>query len=496
MTFQTAQIDRFDGGLDLVSSLTDIPPNATPDALNMRVSEGGGVEKVLGYSAHATLPAAAHTLTSFKQRDGSPNVLVAATATAIYTVDSAGTATAIDTGRTSESDTTFAAYEDSLYILGPNNDLAVWNGATVTDHAPGANSGPKRGTILGVWDNRLWMSPGGLRVEWSEAGLLTGTGSWPATNYIELGGPGSTEQIVGGMPMPGGLVVFTTGATYRIYDAVNQLSTVVDASLGCSSRRSLALVDGRIVGMCERGIFASDGSSPHRIISDAVRPLFSDESPVLSAAAGVSRFGSYFVSYRRNSATNDLMLEVGPNGAVMAMQYPALDWASSDMSGEPEAYFIDASDATRVRHAFDGGSFAGSAIDCYYDIAPTDLAVPDHLKRLRRVRVVGRGDLYVGAMIDYTTTFGTMRRLGMSGGGSTATWDSVTWDNATFGGYGLAEGLANLNVRGRALTLRVSESGSASAPSRDILGAATGDDVGGAGFYVVEPQYHVSTRRR
>lgn len=496
MNMMASQIDRFDLGLDLVSSLSDVPDGATPNALNMRVNERGGVEKVRGYSAHATLAADAHSLTSFKHRDGSPNVLVAATATAIYSIDSGGSPTAIDTGRTSESDTSFAEYEDELYILGPSNDLAVWNGTTVTDYAPGVNSGPKRGTILGVWDNRLWVTPGGLRVEWSEAGLLTGTGAWPTTNFIELGGPGSTEEIVGAVPMPGGLVVFTTGSTYRIYDAVNQLSTVVDPGQGCSSRRSLAVIDGRIFGMCQRGLFASDGSSPHQIISEAVRPLFSDETPTLSAAAGVGRYGAYLCSYQRDGSANDLTLEVSPSGAIMANQYPALDWASSDMEGEPEAYFIDASDPTRIRHAFDGGSFAGSDIECYYDLSPSELGVPEQLKRLRRARVVGRGDMYIGAIVDYATNPESLRRLGLGGNSSTATWDNVTWDNAVWGGYGLFEGHATLNVRGRTITLRLWERGNSTAASRDLLGASTGDALGGAAFYVVEPQFHISTRRR
>ena len=123
MSFSVVHIDRFEGGLDLVSSLSTIPPGFTPNAMNFRVNERGGIDKCTGYSAFATLGANAHELTYYEQRDGSPRCLVAAEPTAWQKVASDGTVTNIRTGMTTCSATTFVQHEDYLYGLDAANNL-------------------------------------------------------------------------------------------------------------------------------------------------------------------------------------------------------------------------------------------------------------------------------------------------------------------------------------------------------------------------------------
>lgn len=497
MAFDVVHIDRFDGGLDLVSSLSAVPPNFTPDALNFRITEDGGVEKCLGYSAFATLGAAAHDLTYYEQRDGSPKCLVAAEATAWQKVAADGTVTNIRTGMTTVTETTFVQHEDYLYGLDRSNNLGRWDGATLTTFAPGVNTGPKLGIILGIWQNRMWVAPGtGMRVEFSDPEVFTGTGSWPADQYVELGGPGTSDKIIGGVPTPDGLLVFTSNSTYLIYDDVTGANRLVDADRGCSSRKSLAVVGDTVFGVCKDGIFATQGGRLE-IVSNRIRPIFEKGNPTLSSAAGLSRFGSYWASIGQSAATNDVSFElIGDTGSLMAVQYPAHAWASGTLSDADElTFFIDASDRTKVRKAFDGGAFAGAAISCHYETALNPLSDETHFKRLRRTRIVGRGDIEVAVRCDYSETNIDTDAMDFpaSGGG---VWNTSLWNSATWSGYQVFEGWAHLSAVGRRFTLRLTEVSSGTSPARDAIGSAVAGQTGAAGVYLIECSFSRTSKRR
>lgn len=522
-------IEDFSGGLDLVSSLNAIPPGFTPSAMNMRIVETGGVEKVRGYSDFSTSSAGQVVdLFMYGHKDGSNKYLMAATDTTILAIDSAGASAAIDASLTSASDVSFALHDDTLYVLDVANDILTWDGASTSPgsmntYAPGVNTGPNKGIILGIWDNRMWIAKAtsgetGMRVEWSEPadptnGFVNATGLWPTDNYVELAGTGSTsDRIVGGMVTPDGLAVFTTGSTYLIYDSATGANSVVDAENGCSSRRSLALIGDTIYGVNPRGIFATTGRQPLETISRRVDPLFQAEDPDLSTSCGARSFQSYLMSYDRGDT--NLTLEVLPPadhlpgsanvlavpgeryaGSIMAMEYPASAIVTGILTDDEETFFVDRSDKTKIRKAFDGGTFAGTDIACYYDTPFMDFGDDSVLKRLRRVRVVGRGDIYVACRTDYSASDDAQQALNFPAAGSMV-WGSGTWGSGTWGGYELAEGYANISARGRRIQLRITETSSQTFPLRNALGIDPAGSLGGAGVYVVEPQYTISTRRR
>lgn len=510
---QSLLIEDFAGGLDLVSSINNIPPGFTPSARNFRIAEYGGIEKVLGYSAFATIAAEAHELAYYAQKDGSPKRLIAATATDWYAIDSAGSATDIHTV-TSASNTTFVTHEDKLYGLDVSNNIAVWTGSgSATSYSPGANSGPPQGIILGVWQNRMWVAKAtsgslAMRIEFSEpadptAGFVNATGLWPTDNYVELGGTaGQSEAIVGGVVTGDGLLVFTTSSTYLVYDTDGKYR-VVDNERGCLSRRSLAQFGDEVYGLTTDGVFATTGAFPLDIISRRVDPLFVSETPDLSSSAGIRWGRAYLSSFQRLSASagNDLTLDVSFGGqapAIMANDYPSACWAKGNLQSDAgeELYFIDASDPTKIRRAFSGGSFAGSPIQCFYDLPFDNFGNEAELKRLHRLRLVGRGDLRVSCRVDYQlAATGAQQTLAFPSAGD-GLWDTMLWGEGTWGGYALFEGYCQPRVRGRRIQIRFSETGSSVFPMRDNLNQSISGELGGAGVYLCEPQYTTSTRRR
>jgi hypothetical protein len=497
MAFDVVHISQFDGGLDLVSSLSTIEPGFTPSARNFRCNDRGGIDKATGYSAFATLGANAHELTYYEQRDGSPRCLVAAEPTAWQKMASDGTVTNIRTGMSTATETTFVQHEDYLYGLDRANNLGRWDGTTLTTYAPGVDSGPKLGIILGIWANRMWVAPStGMRVEFSDPETFTGTGSWPADQYVELGGPGTSDKIVGGMPTADGLLVFTNRSTYLIYDETTGANRLLDAERGCASRKSLARVGDTVFGVCRDGVFAANGQGL-QIISDRISPLYEKADPDLTNSAGLSWFGSYWHSMALDAATNDVSLElVTQSGSFMAIDYPAYAWATGELtSAEKLAFFVDASDRTKVRKAFDGGSFVGSDISCWYETPLDPLGDEVNFKRLRRVRIVGRGDLIVAVRVDYSSVDldTDAMEFPAAGGG---VWNTSNWNSAEWAGYQVFEGWAHLSAVGRRFSLRLSETSSDTAPARDALDQTISGSIGGAGAYLIEASFSRTSKRR
>lgn len=499
MAWDSLTLREFAGGLDLVSSLSEIPEGFTPNAKNFRIAEYGGIEKVKGYSAFATVPASSHDMGLYAQADGDPKRLVCAVATGVYAVDASGNATQILSTWTAAADTTFALHEDRLYALDAANDIAVWTGTgSMTKYAPGVALGPPHGTILGIWQNRMWVATDNLTIRWSEPademnGFVNASGMWPTDNETKLGGTGlQSDKIVGGMVTPDGLAVFTREALYLMLNTDGS-NTLVDTQ-GCSSRRSLARIGDTIYGVNRNGVFATTGRSPLETISRRVDPLFQAEDPTLSTAAGCRSFRSYLLSYDRGA--EHMMLDVLPEtGSIMAHDYPAAAFVTGNLDNDEETFFLDATDQTKIRKAFDGGTFAGSSISCHYDTPFLDFGDDRVLKRLRRCRVVGRGDVYVTLRSDLGTADLDTERLAFPGIAGSL-WDAASWDGATWGGYSLFEGFANTSARGRRIQIRLTEASTATYPMRTALGYDPPGSLGGAGVYLIEPQFTMSNRRR
>jgi hypothetical protein len=494
-----------------------IPAGFTPNAKNFRIKEYGGIEKILGYSAFADLGSGVdgHDLFYFQKKDASSKQLVCASSTKWQSISSSGTVADIRTGMNASLDTTFVMYEDVMYGLDPANDGAYWTGtSTATSMTPGVSTGPPRGIILGIWQNKMWVAKAtagvlGMRVEWSAVAASSNpfrsTDQWPAANFVELGGAGgSSDRIIGGMPTSDGLVVFTTGSTFIIYDATTGANNVIDAEHGCSSRRSLARVDDMIYGVNAEGVFKTDGRFPLQIVSRKIDPLFVNESPTLSGAAGVWWFNSYLASYQRTAAYNDLTLDYFPGGeSFMANDYRAKCWAFGPLASVQERlYFIDAGNTRYIRRAFDGGAFLTTAspgvasnIACHYEIPFNSFGNEFSIKRLHSIRAVGRGDLYVGVFVDYEANTDDTERLGFTAipGG---VWDTMLWGTGLWGGYSLFEGHARLQAKGRVFSFRITESSQSTYASRDALGSSPSGSIGGAGLYQIEPRFNFSSKNR
>lgn len=506
----------FSGGLDLVSALGDVSPDATPNSLNFVASEFGGLDKVLGYSAFADLGAGvvAHDLYYYQKRDGSSKYLIVASSTKWHAIDSNGTVTDIRTGMTANTDTTFCVVDDTLYGVDANNVMHSWSGTGTTSAVSGT---PPQGVILGVWQDIMWIaeaSAGSLtmKVRWSAVADFT---SWSSSNFVQLAGAGDHDRIVGGQVTGNGVATFCQSSTHLIYSASNGANRVVDPEFGATSRRSLTILQGEVYGVNRNGLFTTDGTFL-KPISRLYQTMFINDSPGLTAAAGIAWKNHYLCSFQRAGVShNDLTVEVipilskwikhigfGPPPA-WPYEYPSNCWAHGALAGSDERlYFIDAVNTRYIRRAFNSGSFIGNDgttttdITAYYDTPPLAIDGEQVLKRLRRVRVTGRGAaLTVGVRIEYSPTILSSHVLSFPAVAGSP-WGTATFGSASWAGYVVSNGFATLSARGRRIGLRFSETSQATAPTRPDLNADPTGLLGGAGVYEAELYFNISSRRR
>lgn len=346
---EIVRFDDFSGGLDLQSAIGEVKPPFTPFAENFRIGSqgeligaprdettdgtttrtidlGAGTASV-GYYAGVLdcFPAVKNDgtlLGLIVARQGSWRNIVLGAALSIDGATNNAVRTGMSTG--SAVIPSFVMHNDKLYGLDPLNNIGVWDGTTLTTAAPGVDTGPPKGIILGIFNSRMFVAEAdgvgalGLTVRWSEPfdatnGFINATGLWPTGNTVTLGGSAQAgEKIVAGVPTPDGLAVFTTGGLYLIYDEAEGFNTLVDPLGGTTARRSICVDrDGTIWGTNHRGIFKTNGRLPVEYVSDRVKPLFQSglmaEAATVARAAGVIYDGSYFVSFTswRNSGNTE-----------------------------------------------------------------------------------------------------------------------------------------------------------------------------------------------
>lgn len=507
MALRTKTLRGFSKGLDLASALTNVRDGFTPNAKNMVINEMGGVEKVQGYSdialSGANLPGAMHSLGTYNNAAGTTKRVIAADADEMFAIESDGTTTRIRATMSTSTRTTFAQVSDTLYACDDINIMGSWTGSgSMSTHAAGADTGPPLGQIIGVLNGIMYTRTVAdkMTIRWSDVFNYTSTGAWPTANTVTLSSPNTGASILAGIPTSSGLVVFTDRAMYLLYDQDTGANSVIDSNIQLANPESLCVLDGLIYGMSTSGLFVTDGQSPCRIISQRIDPLLRASGGSLADACSVAFDRKVLTSIEVSGSTNNMTIEsyadlvIDKAPAFMAIQYPMKRAVVSSMSGSDAVYFIDASATTKLRKGYTGGDFNTAAITCHYAFNPIDMGNPALEKRIMRVRVVGSGNLSIGLIPDFDTGTPSTQSLNMPTSGGV--WNTAVWDAANWGGYALNEGYSRISGRAKSFNIYITESGTTTQDTRPLLGSISGQNVGGASVYLVEPHYAICGRHR
>lgn len=271
-------------------------------------------------------------------------------------------------------------------------------------------------------------------------------------------------------------------------------NVTIDAGMGAVSQRSCATVLGRVFLLGADGIYSTDGHSPLRLESGKLGNLFATglAQQQVSNAVAVSWANSYMLAITRaGEAANALVFELYAglprdntgNHPILAHAVPVAGWVIYPNVAGDRLYLVHPTSRVLARWG-SGGTDLGTAITAYARTGAMDFGT-SRPKRLRRIRVDGRGSLSIGASVDFAAGVGFAGSFALSTAldlwSLADVWNVGTWGPAS----GSAEAVAWYDVVGRYFTFQVSETSSAVGAVRSRLGIAT-IDAGGAAVYRVE----------
>jgi hypothetical protein len=294
---ETAVLEVFNRGLDVVSGPGQLGQGFTQDAINM-TGFGNGCQKRLGAESMGALTASG----SYIYWSESENRLYSFEGDTLYSYlissDTLVSRTSVH-AFTGGGSVYLSDYLDDVVgvhsidgVFSVSGDTYTLREATVT------------GTVLSIWQNKVWVTGNGVRVNWSNAGTAA---TWTtATDYVDIRELDDTVNIgIGsgnGMDVVGrtGLLVWKSNSVYRINDSETGAYTTVDGYHGAGGRDSMTSYSG-VVYVCNRsGIYAVTDSGLE-LISGKVDPLWADNAGFASSGNWHAWFSWGRVYFTRSS---------------------------------------------------------------------------------------------------------------------------------------------------------------------------------------------------
>jgi len=273
----------FTGGLYLDADAFVLPPNATPDCLNVDIDGRGGFYLRRGVKQYKSvaLGAAVHSILPYTLSTGTSQVVVGA-GTGLYKWTGAAWS-AIFSGAGFVGPYRSATFKDRLYVCSGNNSVQRWDGTTNTAVPDSAGVGgyndniaaptavastghfPKA-EVLATYQNVVFAAnitedttayP--CRIRWSHPGYAE---DWMSYHYIDIE-PEDGDEITALVPMQDRLIVFKHNSIHAIYGNPPESFTVtpIARDVGATSQEAVAPTD---LGV----YFWHESTGLHQLVSD------------------------------------------------------------------------------------------------------------------------------------------------------------------------------------------------------------------------------------
>lgn len=424
--------EGFEGGLNLKSSQQQLAPNESPDMLNVRLDERGGVRKRLGFTADGAMAAFASNVTNAIAWD---STIVVLDGPRLKKRTAPGTFTTMKAFSNSDR-VALAIHDGDLLALHPVDRLFLVPAGSTT---PGARLGTHVGTTLAVWKTKVYIGDGNT-LRWSGN---DDPATWPAGSFNKIIEAGEAPIVDLHVGERGSLLVFKENALHYVYDDITGAYQTISTRYGTASDLSVETLDGRTYSFCKHGIVQTDGLNEPIVLSEKVEPLFHtaqmDHTMLDNVCAGIFEDKVLF-SYETIGATaNDRTLELDPlTNSIVVHSIPAAAWAF-DLDNERKTWHVGAGASYRkLYESFSGGADDGAAIDSRFTTAWITLnALLD--ANVRRMIAFGSGDPRCFIRSDYEDGDGLELPIDWSssnpkwtaaGGGGPQWGDGTDWASA------------------------------------------------------------------
>jgi hypothetical protein len=262
----------FGAGLNLDGQPYSLKDGECRASQNVVSTVRGSIKKRDGNQTFATTGASLTSLCA----SASPNFLLGAAGTVLYSINPAGTVTTIKTGMTNGAPWSWMnalANGGQGPIWGVNgNDIQQWDGVAATTSAWTATSGtlPSTAKYLTYAGNRAWAAgmttfaptadPGSTVAFSQLVNIGGGVREWPAANVVMLD-PNDGESISGIARVGFFVLVFKPSKTFVIYDLNTAANRRIGGNVGCVAHRSCVETASGAFFLGKDHLYKTDGSS-------------------------------------------------------------------------------------------------------------------------------------------------------------------------------------------------------------------------------------------
>lgn len=405
------------GGVNLLDAPYDLKDNEARDARNVVSTLKGAIRKRDGTQFLGTPSTALQSLFGTE----TPEFLIGAGGTTLYSIDPTGTVVAIKTGMANAPWSFVTAPNSGAQgpVYGMNGtDAQQWDGVAATTSVWTAASGtlPSSARFLKYHSRRVWAAgmstfagvadPASTLV-WSD---IADPRVWPAENVLQLD-PSDGDQITAIGTAGEQIIVFKAGKMWAVYDLDRGANRRISGDVGCVSQRSVVETPyGTFFLSRDHGVMRTNGQTVDPV-SDRILPLLEQMVPAQRAKAAAAYFNDhYYLAICTTGGNNNLLLDYDLKADCWWVHSLALsDMATWEPSGDLRLYGAKAG-ALGVNRLFvpsltldDVGSngTGGTVFSCYWSGPYHTFGKPYLNKRVRQIRFDGKGRVQVSASMDF-----------------------------------------------------------------------------------------------
>lgn len=468
-----ARSQGFDGGVNLRDTVAQLAANELRIGENIVLDERGGAGKRLGCQSNGTFGAGADRILSmytFYRGFTAPQVLIHTSAGKLYyTTDPTANPTVwtqIATGLSTTAPFSFETFNGKVYFTNGVDNYASWDGAAYATY-PAA----PRGKYLRLWKDTMWMA--GSTADRLYSSAAGDAETWPVATWVDIA-KGDGDQCIG-LGTDGLVLMFgKRNRIMTVYDPTTLANRVVDFEKGLESHFSIVQTEGYMYFLSRRGIARFDSSGPSFLVSAKLDPLF--DPAILNLNALSASF-----AYTYGNAVGWALPEAGSSIPTLQIEYyPRLGpisqfgnvgigpWVFHRMpattfarfrSGAIEYLFGGHGTANKFLQLFAPiGTDDGATFTAIMETGAYDFGAPTRTKYIRRIRILGRGDLILQFRRNFQSAIYKTAPVDLSS--ASDLWSLADlWGTGTWGPDSMfQEAEINPDAYGRYFQLRFSDS--------------------------------------
>jgi hypothetical protein len=398
----------FRGGVNLEAAPYFLSETEARDLRNVVSNVRGAIRKRDGAQTLATVGA---TLTSLFAAL-TPDLLVAAGGTVLYSITPGGAVATIKTGMTNGARWSFVqapASGGQGPIYGVNGtDAQQWDGVAASTSAWTAATGtfPAGAKYLLYQGRRVFAAgmaayagvpdPGSTVV----ASNLGDPRDWPADKVVQFD-PGDGEQITAIGSVGPYVLVAKPSKLWLIYDLDTLANRPLGKNVGCVANRSMVETPFGTFFLGKDAVYKTDGSDVKGITQGRLTPLVTAlPAGARSVAAGGWWNGHYYLSLPTAGAVNDLTVDYDvAHDSFWLHTLAEAQWATWEQGGQSVLYGAKPDASKIVDRAFVAGEVQdnGAPFTAYWKSPFYTFGDVVRRKRIRLIHFDGKGRIQASA---------------------------------------------------------------------------------------------------